>query len=67
MPLRVSYILGSKHQATQKMHVKLNTMKKKLAHGVSDPSNGLHDPLLERINWNTESVSLNQFKEDENL
>ena len=32
--------------------VKLN-IAKKLAHGLGDPSDGLHDPLLKRINWNT--------------
>ena len=31
--------------------VKLN-ITKKLAHGLGDPSDGLHDPPLERINWN---------------
>ena len=30
---------------------KLN-MTKKLAHGLGDPSDGLHDPRLERINLN---------------
>ena len=33
--------------------------RKKLAHGLSDPSDGLHDPQLERINWNAESLTLN--------
>ena len=31
--------------------VKLN-ITKKLTHGLGDPSDGLHDPPLERINWN---------------
>ena len=28
--------------------------KKKLARGLGDPSDGLHDPPLEIINWNAE-------------
>ena len=28
--------------------------RKKLPHGLDDPSDGLQDPTLERINWNAE-------------
>ena len=37
--------------------VQLNITKKKLACDLGDPSDGLQDPPLERINWNTEDGS----------
>ena len=33
------------------MLISENNMMKKLAPGLGDPSDGLHDPLHERINW----------------
>ena len=34
-------------------------MKKKLfIRGLGDPSDGLHDPPLERINWNADNAQL---------
>ena len=32
--------------------------KKLLAHGLGDLSDGLHDPPLRRINWNTDNAQL---------
>ena len=37
------------------MLISENNMMKKLAPGLGDPSDGLHDPPLERINWNAEA------------
>ena len=35
-----------------KRNVYMKLQKKKIAHGLDDPSDGLHDPPLERINCN---------------
>ena len=43
------WVLG---QWPDSWNVKTNITKKKLAHDLGDPSDGLHDPPLETINWN---------------
>ena len=37
-------------------------IKKKLACGLVDPSDGLHDPSLERTNWNTDRLTAKGLK-----
>ena len=40
---------------TDNISVKFN-ITKKLARGLGGPSDGLHDPALERINWNVAAI-----------
>ena len=46
------------------INVNLNThvYNETLACGLSGPSDGLHDPLLERINWNTDRLTAKGLK-----
>ena len=47
-----------------KINVNLNAhvYNETLACGLGDPSDGLHDTQLERINWNTDSLTAKGLK-----
>ena len=47
-----------------KIHVNLNThvYNETFACGLGDPSDGLHDPSLERTNWNTDRLTAKGLK-----